>query len=92
MSEDTERAVPELGAARHDQHASKDTEPRSASKVARGVAPVADLARYREMRKWATAATWLNSCGFAAAVPADLVGPLTRRGLIVWGAGREDVA
>jgi hypothetical protein len=51
--------------------------------------PADELAARRELRSWLAAAEWLNAHGCAAPVPADLVVPLARRGLAVWGAGRR---
>ena len=75
---------PTRGTARHDQHPAKSTKPLSGAKVTRGVAPVVDLAAYREFGGWVAAAEHLNARGLAAAVPAPLVGPLRRQGLEVW--------
>jgi hypothetical protein len=46
--------------------------------------PVDELATRRELRAWIQAAWHLNSAGYAAAVPPELVDPLRRRGLTVW--------
>lgn len=72
---------------RHAQHPRRDTDPRSPAKVAHDVAPVVDLAAYRELRAWIAACGWLNAHGYAAAVPDRLVQPLSARGLVVWGTG-----
>lgn len=45
-----------------------------------------ELAARRELRSWARAAEHLNRAGYGAAVPAALVRPLRRRGLLVWPA------
>jgi hypothetical protein len=90
MSRDKPRAAPATRTARHDQHPDESTESRST--VAQGVAPVADLAAYRELRSWVAAAEWLNGLGYAAAVPASVVVPLRRRGLAVWVAGQREAA
>jgi hypothetical protein len=55
--------------------------------VARGGASVIGLAAYREIGAWVAAVEHLNIHGLAAAVPASLVLPLRRRGLVVWAAG-----
>jgi hypothetical protein len=57
------RAAPATRTARHDQHPSKSTDPRSASTVAR---PVDELAARRELPAWIAAAEWLNAHGYAA--------------------------
>ena len=53
---------------------------------------VVSLQARRELRSWIAAAEWLNGHGYAAAVPAELVPPLTRRGLAVWDASGRDAA
>ena len=78
--------------ARHDQHPAKSTEPFSRATVTRGVAPVVDLAAYRELGGWAAAAEYLNARGLSAAMPASLVRPLHRRGLAVWSTSPRRVA
>lgn len=82
MSPDAPRAGP-VGPARHVQQAAKLTESRSALTVTRAGD---ELAVRRELRAWAATAAWLNRRGYAAAVPPRLVGPLSRRGLVVWAA------
>jgi hypothetical protein len=48
------------------------------------LAPVADLAVWRNRAAWLAAAEYLNGCGLPAALPAEFV-PLARRhGLHVW--------
>lgn len=80
------------GAARHDQHPSKSTEPFSRATVTRGAARVVELAAYRELGGWVAAAEHLNARGLAAAVPASLVARLRRRGLLVWPVSPGRVA
>jgi hypothetical protein len=93
MSSDMTRAASSSQEpARHDQSPCKGTEASSTATLARPQASVVDLAAYRELRQWADAAAWLNSRGYAAAVPASLVSPLRRRGLWVWQAGSEEAA
>jgi hypothetical protein len=48
-----------------------------------------ELAARRELRAWRQAAEHLNGHGYAAAVPAELVAPLQRWGLVVWPAERR---
>jgi hypothetical protein len=51
--------------------------------------PADELAARRELRAWHRAAERLNACGYAAAVPPELVDALRRRGLVVWPAERR---
>jgi hypothetical protein len=51
-----------------------------------------ELAARRELRAWRRAAEHLNRRGYAAAVPAHMVEPLRRYGLVVWSASGRRVA
>lgn len=51
--------------------------------------PRDELAARRELRAWRRAAEHLNARGCPAAVPAELVDALRRRGLAVWPAERR---
>lgn len=75
--------------ARDNRSPGKDREPHSRATVAR---PVDELAARRELRSWAATAAWLNQCGYAAAVPPNLVGYLRRRGFVVWPCGDQRAA
>jgi hypothetical protein len=80
------RAVPRQGTARQIQSPGEALGPRSHAIVTHRAEELAEL------RAWAQAAAWLNEHGFAAAVPAPLVIPLARRGLIIWPASEGEVA
>lgn len=90
MPPDMMRAAPSTGAARCDQSPTKSTDPRSHVTVAGEMAPVVDLAAYREFRAWVAAVVWLNAKGCAAAVPAALTCALTGQGLAVWASTSTD--
>jgi hypothetical protein len=83
------------GAAREgppldDEEAAKPTtSPRLASTI---TGAVDELAARRELHAWIEAARHLNNPGYAAAVPAELVGPLRCRGLAVWAAAGRRAA
>jgi len=62
----------------------KDSQPRQATEPVFTVAPAVDLSAWRDRDSWLAAAAHLNAAGLAAAVPADLVPYLRRRGLAVW--------
>ena len=51
-------------------------------------ADVVALAPWRDRLSWELTARHLNEQGLAAAVPAELLRYLERRGLAVWAAGR----
>lgn len=53
------------------------------------LASITDLQTWRERASWEATARHLNQHGFAAAVPAQLVAPFRRRGLVVWAARGE---
>jgi hypothetical protein len=53
---------------------------------------VVRLAVWRERRAWAAAAAHLNSEGYPAAVPRELINYLSGLGLAVWAASERRAA
>jgi hypothetical protein len=77
-------AAPHRETAPQIQSAATPQGPRSRANVS----PAPDIAAW-QLQAWLATARHLNAAGYAAAVPACLVGQLRRRGLEVWAARRD---